>query len=205
MRKVALTAAILCLWLVAMAAPLAAQEGKKGEPAMSDSMAAMMAEWAKYATPGPEHANLAKMNGKWTYVSKMTMDPSQPPMESKGTAEQKPVMGGRYFIGEYKGDMMGQPYEGMGIYGYDIYKKQYFGTWIDNMSTMIMMMTGAGKADGSEITYTGSYEDPMTKTTKGMREVCKWTGPDSYVMEFYDLVPGQPERKTMEITVTRAK
>lgn len=170
---------------------------------MSDS--AMMAEWAKYANPGPEHRMLAKGVGNWTIATKMWMDPSQPAMESKGTMECTALLGGRYFQSHYKGEMMGMPFEGFGISGYDLYKKQYFGTWIDNMGTMIMISSGSCNADGSECTLTASFDDPATKTTKHVKEVTRWTGPDSFVFEMYDVSPGQPDKKSMEITHTRVK
>ncbi len=176
-----------------------AQEDAK----MSDS--AMMAEWAKYANPGPEHRMLAKGVGKWTLVTKMWMDPSAPAMESKGTMECVPLLDGRFFQSVYKGDMMGMPFEGISVMGYDLYKKQFISTWMDNMGTMIMISTGTSNADGSECTMMASFDDPATKTTKNHKQVTRWTGPDTFVFEMYDVVPGQPDKKGMEIVHTRVK
>lgn len=178
---------------------VSAQEDAK----MSDS--AMMAEWAKYANPGPEHKMLAKGVGKWTLVTKMWMDPSQPAMESKGTMECVPVLDGRFFQSVYKGDMMGMPFEGISVMGYDLYKKQYIGTWMDNMGTMIMISTGTANADGSECTMMASFDDPATKTTKHHKQITRWTGPDTFVFEMYEVSPGQPDKKGMEIVHTRVK
>lgn len=180
-----------------------AEEGMA--PAMDSATAAMMAEWAKYATPGPQHKTMAKSLGKWTYTNRMWMDPTQPATESKGTCEVTSLLDGRYFRSDYKGEMMGQVFEGISIAGYDIYKQQYFGTWIDNMGTMMMTFVGTCNADGSVCTFTSSFEDPMIKATKTVREVCRYTGPDTWTMDWYETIPGQPERKTMEIVHTRVK
>lgn len=195
--------ALALLTLMLMPAMAFAQAEKA--PEMDSATAAMMAEWAKYMNPGPEHATMAKLAGKWTYVNTMWMDPTQPAMETKGTCEVTPLLGGRYFRSDYKGEMMGQPFEGISVSGYDLYKKQYFGTWIDNMGTMMMTFVGTCKGDGSECTFTSSYEDPMTKAMKNVREVCRYTSPDSWTMDWYESAPGQPERKTMEIVHTRVK
>lgn len=174
-------------------------------PEMDSATAAMMAEWAKYAVPGAQHKTMAKSVGKWTVLTRMWMDPSQPPMESPGTCEVTPMLGGRFFRSDYKGEMMGQPYEGIAVSGYDIYKQQCVGTWIDNMGTMMMTFVGTCKPDGSECTFTSSFEDPMTKTTKSVKEVCRYTSADSWTMDWYETTPGQPERKTMEIVHARVK
>jgi hypothetical protein len=180
-----------------------AQEGKM--PEMDSATAAMMTEWTKYATPGVEHQGMARAVGKWTYTSTMWMDPAAPAIETKGTLEVFPILDGRYFTSVYKGELMGQPFEGIATSGYDLYKKQYFSTWIDNTGTMIMMSTGTCKPDGSECTFTTSYEDPVLKVTKNVRQVTRWTNADSFVFEWYEAWPGQAERKTMEITHTRVK
>jgi hypothetical protein len=48
---------------------------------------------------------------------------------------------------------MGMPFEGLGYTGYDNVKKQYFGTWIDSMSTGIMTSSRHGRL-GNTMTFT---------------------------------------------------
>jgi hypothetical protein len=197
---------VLGVALVALAllpALAIAQEGKA--PEMDSATAAMLAEWEKYATPGPEHARMAKEVGNWDVLTRMWMDPSQPPTESKGSCVVTTILGGRFLRSDYKGDMMGMPFEGVAFSGYDNHKKEYVSTWMDNMGTMIMVFTGSCKADGSECTFTTSFDDPIMKTPKSVREVCRYTSADSWTMDWYETVPGQPERKTMEIIHTRVK
>src|SRR5262245_32156610 len=99
------------------------QEAKKQDPA------AMMDEYYKLSLPGPEHKFLEERVGKWETITKMWFDPQQPPTETKGTAEYRQIMGGRYLIQEVSGDFMGKPFNGMGIIGYDKFKKQYTYSW----------------------------------------------------------------------------
>src|SRR5260370_9404752 len=73
--------------------PLAAEDKKKADaPDEKAHMEAMM----KAATPGEMHKKLEPFAGEWNYSMKMWMDPNKPPTDSKGTAETKWVMGGRY-------------------------------------------------------------------------------------------------------------
>ena len=43
------------------------------------------------------------------------------------------------------------------------------------------------------------------RVTKDARKVCRWTGPDTWVLDWYETLPGQPEHKTMEISHVRVK
>jgi len=50
------------------------------------------------------------MTGSWEFETKMWMEgPGAPPALSKGTAEMKMIMGGRFLRQDLKGEMMGMP------------------------------------------------------------------------------------------------
>ena len=50
-------------------------------------MQEMMEAYQKLAIPGEPHKMLARWEGSWDVRMKSWMEPDQPPMESKGTAE----------------------------------------------------------------------------------------------------------------------
>jgi len=56
--------------------------------------------------------------------------------------------------------MMGMPFEGIGINGYDNLKKKFVSTWIDNMGTMIVMSTGTFDPATKTFTYMGEMDNP---------------------------------------------
>ncbi len=95
---------------------------KKKEWVPADSATAMKA-WIAYATPGDAHKAMAKSEGSWEGEVSMWMAPAAPPVTSKSTATNKMTMGGRYQVSSFTGSFMGQPFEGMGIMGYDNTKK----------------------------------------------------------------------------------
>jgi hypothetical protein len=101
---------------------------------------AMMDVYTKLGTPGTPHKVLASMAGSWITKTKGWMEPDKPPMESKGTCEQKMLLGGRFLQQEYSGDMMGSPFTGIGVTGYDNHTKKYVSTWMDSMGTGIFFL-----------------------------------------------------------------
>jgi hypothetical protein len=160
---------------------------------------AMMKAWQSYMTPGEMHKLLAQSDGEWTADISMWMDPNGQPTKSKGSMTNKMIMGGRYQEGSYKGDMMGQPMEGRGITGYDNAKKQFESTWIDNMGTGVMKMTGTYDPSTKTITFTGNQVDPMSGKEMKVRETLELVDASTQVMTMYMTPPDGTEFKTMEI------
>jgi hypothetical protein len=177
------------------------------QPAGMPSMDEMM----KMTGPVAEHHQLQQqLEGSWDVTCAFRMGPDAPENTSTGTSENKMVLGGRYLSQHFKGTMnmpgMGEmPFEGMGISGFDRAKNQWFGTWIDNMGTGQMQMTGTYDEATKTYTYKGSYEDPAMGHVD-TREVVRIESPDKHVMEFYmPAGPGGQEFKSMTITYTRSK
>jgi len=163
----------------------------------NDNMQAMIA----YATPGDAHKMLAKSAGTWSATVTFWM-PGAAAMTSKAEATNEMIMGGRYLQSRDKGTVMGQPFEGVGVTGYDNAKKVYVNTWIDNFGTGIMTLTGTWDDASKSITFTGSMVDPVTGKDTPIREVLKMVDDNTQVMSMYYMVEGK-DFKSMEITYTR--
>jgi hypothetical protein len=174
---------------------------KEKEPAQMD-MQAMMDTYKKLATPGEPHKQLASLAGSWTTKTKSWMEPDKPPMESTGTCEDKALLDGRFLQQECTGEMMGQPYTGIGVHGYDNLTKKYVTTWMDSMGTGIFVMDGTASADGKTITLHGSHPDPMGGVMKH-RAVWKIVDANTQTFEMYHKGKDGKEMKMMEITYTR--
>ena len=97
-------------------------KGGKQESKKMD-MKAMMDIYMKLAVPGSPHKHLEEMVGSWTTRTVAWMEEGRPPMESKGTCEQKMILGGRFLQRKYTGDMMGTTFNGINIIGYDNHTK----------------------------------------------------------------------------------
>lgn len=193
-------AAALSLLALTTVPAMAQDQPKEGAPAVGGPE---MEAFMKAITPGEPHKHIARYAGDWTYTGKMWMDPSQPPMESTGTMHGEMVLGGRYAQTTWKGSFMGMPFEGRGTNGYENLSKQYVSTWIDNMGTGIMYMTGTCDANGMKCEDKGEMMDPMSGQKTSMRSVMTWTGDNSFKMESYSPGPDGKEVKTMEMVVTK--
>ncbi len=191
--------AVAAMGLMAGVALADEAKGKKGA-AKGPDMAAMMQAVEKAATPGEQHKMLMKMVGNWDVTTKMWMDPSQPPTETKGTAEVKSILDGRFTQSTFNGSFMGKPFAGVGIDGYDNVKKKFVGAWIDSMGTGICRSEGDEKA--GTMTSNMTCTDPMTGKDNVMKMVMKWEGDKKFTEEFIEKKGGK-EVKTMEITYTK--
>ena len=174
----------------------------KEQPPAEMDMQAMMDTYKKLATPGEPHKQLASLAGSWTTKTKSWMEPDKPPMESTGTCEDKTLLDGRFLRQECIGEMMGQPYTGIGVHGYDNLTKKYVTTWMDSMGTGIFVMDGTASADGKTITLHGSHPDPMGGVMKH-RAVWKFVDANTQTFEMYHAGKDGKDMKMMEITYTR--
>jgi hypothetical protein len=194
-------------FLILFAAAAAAEKpGDKKAPAPSSSQPQvsqeeMMAAYAKYSTPGPEHEFLKSMAGTWKAVTKAWMGAGEPQV-SEGVAVRSMILGGRFLQDEFKSTFMGQPFEGVGMTGYDLYKKEYVSTWADTMSSTVLVSRGKMDPTGKVMTQMGTYEDPVTGEKKSMKEITRILDPNRHVFEIWENQGGK-EMKTMEITYTR--
>lgn len=199
MRRVPVGIGVLSLSLVtAIAAAADKPSGKTVDPK------AIMETYAKAATPGAAHKQMASRVGRWKTITKAWMDPDKPPMETTGSCEQTMLLGGRFLRQECTGDMMGQSFTGIGLNGYDNHSKKYMSTWMDSMGTAIFYMEGTGSADGKTITQRGEYDDPVEGPMK-LRSVTRIVDRDHEIFEMYGTDASGKERKMMEITYTRAQ
>ncbi len=197
MRFFTLPIAMLCMAL--MVSPVLAKD-KKHEKHLDEQ--AMMELWKQAATPGEPHKLFATLAGSWTTQTKEWMEPGKPPVEASGTAELKMLLDGRFLYQEFNGQMMGQPFNGIGIDGYDNIRKKYVTAWMDSMGTGIFIMEGTGSSDGKTITVHGSHPEPGGgKMTH--RAIWKISDANNQIFTMYGAHHGQKETKMMEITYTR--
>ena len=154
--------------------------------------------------PGAEHKALEPLIGEWTTEVKSWMTPDAPPMVSKGTAKMSWVLGDRFVREDFDGEMMGKPFHGVGLTGYDNQKKKYNSFWVDDMSTAIFTGQGTASEGGKVITFSSKMDCPMTgEKDMPVKQVLRILGPDKHVFEMHDPRKKGEKSKTMEITYTR--
>jgi hypothetical protein len=208
MKTYALPHAVLVASLLAFAPSLLADDKpatkaseKKAEGKLSEEE--MTKRWMEAATPGAPHKVLDVFVGEWEVASKWWMDPAEPPMESKGTVTKKWILDGRFLQEDFSGEMMGMPFKGTGMTGYDNIKKQYNSFWVDSSTTAMINSLGTASKDGKTLTFNTRMDDCMTgEKDKPVRFVIKVEGKDKHIFEFYETSGGK-EKKSGEMTYTR--
>jgi hypothetical protein len=134
------------------------------------------------------------------------MKPGDKPTVGQAEIKCEMIMQGRYLKCDYKGNMMGMPYEGMMIIGYDNYKKQFMTLWIDSTGTGFYPTAGTLDQTGKIRTETGEWDDFMTGGKVGVKIVTTLIDADKYLFEMFvvDTATGK-EFKNMEMLSTRKK
>lgn len=161
-----------------------------------------MKAWQEYMKVSDVHKMLAKSNGTWKTETTMWMDPKGAPTKATGTCVNKMILGGRYQESTFKSKMMGMPFEGKSTLGYDNAKKMFYNTWVDNMGTGMMMLSGKWDDASKSITFNGTVVDPMTGQDMPVREIFTIIDDNHHKMEMFMTYNGQ-EMKNMEVAFTR--
>jgi Protein of unknown function (DUF1579) len=197
--------AVICFSLFLLF-PVVAQEKTKGNTHKTPTPEEMAATMRKYGQPGAHHKVFNKYVGKWTHKTRVWMDPSQPPMTSEGTCEYRLTMEGRYLMCDFVGSFMGQPFNGMSLTGYDNFREEYKGVWVDNAGTAVLTMTGQLDKEGKTLTMTGTMDEPATgERDKKFKMTDHFVDENTLVSEMYDTIPGKGLVRVMEITYSRVK
>jgi hypothetical protein len=163
-----------------------------------------MAKWQEYATPGEGHKVMEQLVGNWDYSLKYWMSPDAPPSETSGTNDVKWILGNRFLEMNVKSTSKEQPFQGMGIIGYDNAKKEYVNTWIDTMGTGMMNATGSYDAETKTMTEEGTYTDPAAGELS-FKGATKFIDENHINYQMYTSTPDGTEFLNMEINYTRKK
>ena len=149
-------------------------------PAMDSP--AMAKAWENFMTPGEMHKWMASHAGTWDAEVTSFM-PGAEPSTSKATEVVKMVMNGLYQEGNLSGTMMGMPFTGKSIMAYDNAKKQFALSWIDNLGSGLMILTGQYDAATKTMHLHGTQTDPATGKDSKVRQEQKFIDDDLLFLE----------------------
>jgi hypothetical protein len=193
---------LLLTTVAVLLAPLAfAQEGQS-QPQMTPEQKAEMEMYMRAGTPGAPHQQLASTAGSYELKIKSWPEPGGPTMESIGTATRTIALDGRVLLEEVSSSTMGMAFTGRGMTGYDNVSGKYWSTWIDSMSTGLMVSEGTCDAE-NVCSFTGSWNDAIKKGPVKSRMTTRWTSPTTQIFEMYGPDKSGNEMKMMEITYTK--
>src|SRR4029453_12768710 len=130
------------------------------QPKLTPEQQAEMEAYTKAGTPGAEHKALAATAGSYDIKVRSWMEPGAPPMEETGTATRAMALDGRVRVEQVSSTMMGSPFPGHGMLGYDNVTGKYWSTWNDSMSTGLMVSEGTCDASHA-CRFTGTWNDAV--------------------------------------------
>jgi hypothetical protein len=149
-------------------------------------------------TPGPSHKALDAFAGNWKAEVKTWCEAGGEPNVSQGTAKAGWILNGRFLEAEFHGEMMGKPFIGRTLMGYDNIKQTFNTVWVSDAQTSIMTCEGKGENGNKVITLEGMASCPATgRKDIPIKTVFRASSPDKYVFEMFN-----DTDKTMEITYT---
>src|SRR5438093_2643488 len=188
--------------VIALIATLTLAQTGKEPPQMTPEQKAEMEAYMKAGTPGAPHQTLASLAGNYDLKVRSWQQAGAPAMEDKGTATRTMTLGGRVLVEDLNSSMMGTPFTGHGMMGYDNVTGKYWSTWNDSMSTGLMVSEGSCDAQ-KNCTFNGTWNDAVKKAPVKARMTTRWTSPTTEIFEMY--APGKDgkEMKMVEITYTR--
>ena len=174
-------------------------EDKTGSGKPDADKAEMMKKMEAAGTPGPAHKALEAFVGNWKAEVKCWCDPGGPANVSQGTAKASWTLNGHFLEEEFHGEMMGKPFTGRSLMGYDNIKQTFNTVWVSDMQTSILTSEGKGENGNKVITLQGKSNCPATgRKDIPIKTVFRVIGPDKYVFEMFN-----DSARTMEITYTR--
>ena len=178
-------------------------ENKSGSRNPDAEKQQMQKKMEAAGTPGPAHKALEAFVGNWKAEVKCWMEPGGSPNVSQGTAKASWTLNGHFLESEFHGEMMGKPFTGRTLMGYDNVKQTFNTVWMSDMQTSIFTSEGKGENGNKVITLEGKANCPATgQRDIPMKTVFRVLSPDKYVFEMFDASRGE-NAKTMEITYTR--
>lgn len=178
-------------------------------------MAAMMKKWEAAITPGENHKKLDGLVGEWNTKMKMWMGgPGSTPIVTEGKARIKWILDGRFLREEYEtdimmpgptGEMTKKKMKGMGLTGYDNFRHMYTGSWVDNLNTYLLTMSGMMDPAGKTLTFYGQMDEPMMDVYgRTVKYETKIIDDDKHLFSIYDLHAGA-DYKVLEVEYTRSR
>ncbi len=167
----------------------------------SGDQSEMMKKVEAAGRPSAGHKALQHFVGDWKAEVKCWSEPGGKPEVSEGTAKATLTMGGLFLQEDFRGEMMGKPFNGRTLMGFDNVKQVFNNVWLCDNQTSMFITEGKGDQDNQVITLEGTASCPI-KGDILMKAIYRLQGPDKHTFEMFDQSGGK-DQKTLEVHYTR--
>lgn len=150
------------------------------------------------ATPGKQHQLLQSKVGTWDAKVQGMGGPST------GTLTVSSGPGELWTVAEFSSEMMGMPFTGIEITGYDPAKEKFVSIWVDSMTTAPQMMEGVYDEASKKLTMKGEAVG-MDGQPAEMLNVSEFKDDDTTVFTMSMAGHGGEAAPMMTIEYTRRK
>lgn len=154
------------------------------------------------ALPGNEHKRLEALVGDWRLDAEFRTSPAAKWEKTSGRASYKQILGGRFVTEEASINLMGNQFEWMGIYGYDLRALKYTAVWVDNGDTGIERADGTMDAGGKTLILSGEQAGPGPGTTP-YKWVITFDAPGRFTIGMRMVGAGGAEFENLRMVATR--
>ena len=182
------------------------QSATEAPSAESESEAPDLDELESFSIPGEPHELLATTVGSWDVTIRIWSDPdpeAEPASETEGTAVGRWILGERFVETVYEGEVLGRPFEGLKIEGFEKAIEKYVSTWRDNLGTYTLVFKGECEESCRERTMNGTFTDPVSKLPFRLKGVTTIEDEDNYTYQSFVITPNGQEFKNMELEARR--
>jgi hypothetical protein len=155
---------------------------------------------AAMATPSPQHLGLKAMIGTWD--AKVT---AAGETETSNAVAVYRAIGDLWIASDYRGEMMGKPFIGHGIDGFDTLKQKFVSAWVDSLTSEVLLLEGTHDDATHTTTMTGSSHDPESGMLVTWKTSTVMTSPDSMTFTMGMLMPDGTASEVMRIEYQRRK
>lgn len=143
------------------------------------------------STLNSAHAWLGRFVGTWATTMTVTMGDQT--VVSQGSTEFSWLFEGRFLQQTFSGEMMGMPFQGFGIQGFDNVKRQYTAVWMDSMGTGMLTMQGSMDRTGRVLTMAGAMDEVGTgEHGKISLWITTWIDDNHFRFEAKEILYGDP-------------
>lgn len=126
-----------------------------------------------YAKPTREHAELRPLIGSWN-IDIEVMNPGHATQRSTARSTIATRLEGRFLEESMRGTLVGQPYEAIGLLGFDIMAREFIMNWSDSFGTATHFSRGSRDSDGA-VVLRGVKRDPLRPRGYEFKTEIRWT------------------------------